>query len=87
MGVELGIIKKSGAWFSYNGERLGQGRDNAKLFIKEHEDIRAEIEEKIREHSQEVGMVVEVQDDDDEMLDDDKLLEMELDDEFVDDEL
>ena len=87
MGVELGIIKKSGAWFSYNGERLGQGRDNAKLFIKEHEDIRAEIEEKIREHSQEVGMVVEVQDDGDELLDDDKLLEMELDDEFVDDEL
>ena len=87
MGVELGIVKKSGAWFSYNGERLGQGRDNAKLFIKEHEDIRAEIEEKIREHSQEVGMVVEVQDDDDELLDEDKLLEMELDDEFVDDEL
>ena len=85
MGVELGIVKKSGAWFSYNGERLGQGRDNAKEFIKEHEDIRAEIEEKIREHSQEVGMVVEVQDDEADLLDEDKL--MELDDEFVDDEL
>lgn len=85
MGVELGIVKKSGAWFSYNGERLGQGRDNAKEFIKEHEDIRAEIEEKIREHSQEVGMVVEVQDDEADLLDEDKLLE--LDDEFVDDEL
>ncbi len=85
MGVELGIVKKSGAWFSYNGERLGQGRDNAKEFIKEHEDIRAEIEEKIREHSQEVGMVVEVQDDEEDLLDEDKLLE--LDDEFVDDEL
>ena len=70
---------------SYNGERLGQGRDNAKEFIKEHEDIRAEIEEKIREHSQEVGMVVEVQDDEEDLLDEDKLLE--LDDEFVDDEL
>ena len=85
MGVELGIVKKSGAWFSYNGERLGQGRDNAKEFIKEHEDIRAEIEEKIREHSQEVGLVVEVQDDEADLLDEDKLLE--LDDEFVDDEL
>lgn len=87
MGVDLGIVKKSGAWFSYNGERLGQGRDNAKIFIKEHEDIRAEIEEKIRTHSQEAGVAGEVQEDEEDLLDDEKLLAMELDDEFVDDEL
>lgn len=87
MGVELGIVKKSGAWFSYNGERLGQGRDNAKQFIKDHPEIRAEIEGRILEHSQEVGMSVEVQDDDSEDMLDEKLLALDLDDEFVDDEL
>ncbi|HBI02548.1 MAG TPA: DNA recombination/repair protein RecA, partial [Paenibacillaceae bacterium] len=41
---------KSGAWYSYNGERVGQGRENAKVFLKENPDITAEIESKIREH-------------------------------------
>ena len=48
MGVELDIVEKSGAWFAYNGERLGQGRDKAKVFLQEHPEIAAEIEEKIR---------------------------------------
>jgi len=39
IGVETGVIEKSGAWYSYNGERIGQGRENAKTFIKEHQDI------------------------------------------------
>ncbi len=48
LGVKEGIIEKSGAWFSYGDERIGQGRENAKLYLKEHENICNEIEEKIR---------------------------------------
>ncbi|MCD6451783.1 MAG: recombinase RecA [Acidobacteria bacterium] len=48
LGVAKGIIEKSGSWFSYKGERLGQGRENARRFLKEHKEIRDEIEEKIR---------------------------------------
>ena len=48
MGVELEIIDKSGAYFSYNGERLGQGKENAKKFLRENPEKAAEIEEKVR---------------------------------------
>ncbi|MDW0111712.1 MULTISPECIES: recombinase RecA [Sporosarcina] len=48
LGAELEIVQKSGAWYSYEGERLGQGRENAKQFLKENKDIRAEIADKIR---------------------------------------
>ncbi|WP_339249816.1 recombinase RecA [Sporosarcina sp. FSL W8-0480] len=48
LGAELEIVQKSGAWYSYEGERLGQGRENAKTFLKENPDIRAEIANKIR---------------------------------------
>jgi recombination protein RecA len=49
LGVELEIIQKSGTWFSYNGERIGQGRENARLFLKENSDLCKDIEAKIRE--------------------------------------
>jgi len=49
LGAEDGIIEKSGAWFSYNNERIGQGRENTKQFLDEHQDIAIEIESKIRE--------------------------------------
>lgn len=49
LGSELEIVQKSGAWYSYEGERLGQGRENAKQFLKENPDIRAEIANKIRD--------------------------------------
>ncbi|MGZ8580297.1 MAG: recombinase RecA [Actinomycetota bacterium] len=49
VGVDLEIIKKSGAWFTYEGEQLGQGRENARTFLAEHIDVRDEIERKIRE--------------------------------------
>jgi recombination protein RecA len=49
VGVDLEIIKKSGAWFTYEGEQLGQGRENARAFLAEHGDVRDEIERKIRE--------------------------------------
>ena len=50
LGSELDIVQKSGSWYSYNDERLGQGRENAKLFLKENPDIRLEIQQKIRDH-------------------------------------
>lgn len=49
LGVDFGIVSKSGAWFAYGEERLGQGRENAKEFLKEHRDSALEIEQKIRE--------------------------------------
>ena len=48
LGVKEGIIEKSGAWFSYGDERIGQGRENAKMYLKENENVCNEIEEKIR---------------------------------------
>jgi recombination protein RecA len=42
------VVEKSGAWFSYEGQRIGQGRENAKLFLKENPAMAAEIEQKIR---------------------------------------
>jgi recombination protein RecA len=50
LGSELDIVEKSGSWYSYNGERLGQGRENAKLYLKENPDVRLEIQGKIRAH-------------------------------------
>ncbi len=48
IGVNLDIVEKSGSWFSYNGERIGQGRENVKKYMKEHPEMMADIEEKIR---------------------------------------
>ncbi len=48
LGVKAGIVEKAGAWFSYKGDKIGQGRENAKIFLKEHPDIADEIEKKIR---------------------------------------
>ncbi|MEH6842266.1 DNA recombination/repair protein RecA, partial [Priestia megaterium] len=47
IGSEVDIVQKSGSWFSYNGERLGQGRENAKVFLKENSEIREEIRKNI----------------------------------------
>ena len=48
LGVKLGVVQKSGAWFNYGDVRLGQGRDNAKIFLKEHPEISDEIEKIVR---------------------------------------
>ena len=48
MGVDLDIVDKSGAWFSYEGQRLGQGKENAKKVLQEQPELAAEIEAKIR---------------------------------------
>jgi recombination protein RecA len=50
IGSDLDIVKKSGAWYSFDGDRLGQGRENAKQFLKENEQVARRIENKIREH-------------------------------------
>ncbi|NLI32473.1 MAG: recombinase RecA [Deltaproteobacteria bacterium] len=49
LGVEGKVVEKSGTWYSYNGERLGQGRENAKNFLREHPDTLVEIEQKLRQ--------------------------------------
>jgi recombination protein RecA len=77
VGVDLGIVKKSGAWFTYEGEQLGQGRENVKTFLAENVDLMFEISEKIKQASGlsdddlvEVDLVgAEVVEDDDETAD------------------
>ena len=49
MGVEAKVLEKSGSWYAYNGEKIGQGKDNAREFLKENPDLCVEIENKVRE--------------------------------------
>jgi recombination protein RecA len=55
LGVKAGLIEKSGAWFSYDSVRIGQGRENAKLYLKENPDVAQRIENAIRGKTEEVG--------------------------------
>jgi recombination protein RecA len=55
LGVAAGIVDKSGAWISYKGQRIGQGRENAKAFLSEHTELAAEIESAIRQNAGFVG--------------------------------
>ena len=55
LGAELNIVEKSGAWYSYNGDRIGQGKDNAREFLRAHPEMALEIENRIRENK---GVVV-----------------------------
>jgi recombination protein RecA len=48
LAVEMDIVDKSGSWFSYGGERIGQGRENAKSFLKDHPEMMADIDHKVR---------------------------------------
>ena len=48
MAVNMDIIEKSGSWFSYNGDRIGQGRENVKKFLKENPNILDDVEKKVR---------------------------------------
>ena len=57
LGVKAGIVEKSGAWFSYEGQRVGQGRENAKTFLTDNPDIAARIESQVR---QSAGLIAEV---------------------------
>ncbi len=50
LAANIGVINKSGAWYAYNGDKIGQGRENAKQYLREHPDVMAEAESKVREH-------------------------------------
>src|SRR2546423_6952305 len=50
IAAEANIIEKSGAWYAYGKERIGQGRENAKLYLKDHPDLAIEVEAKVKEH-------------------------------------
>jgi recombination protein RecA len=58
MGVELGILKKSGAWFTYDGEQLGQGREKAKEFLAANPEVMVDVAEKVKQKSG-IGVVAE----------------------------
>jgi recombination protein RecA len=58
VAVEKRIVEKSGAWFAYGGERLGQGRENAKQFLKDNPDVARAIEDRVR---RELGLVREAE--------------------------
>jgi recombination protein RecA len=51
LGVKAGVVEKSGAWFSYDSQRIGQGRENAKQFLREHPEVAEAIERRVREQS------------------------------------
>ena len=50
LAVSIDVVNKAGAWFAYQGERIGQGRENAKIYLKEHPEMMAEVEEKVLSH-------------------------------------
>ncbi|MCX7748988.1 MAG: recombinase RecA [Clostridia bacterium] len=60
VAVNMEIVNKSGAWFSYNGQRIGQGRENAKTFLRENPNLLSEIEKKIRESLKTTDIVKEI---------------------------
>jgi recombination protein RecA len=51
LGVKAGVVEKSGAWYSYNGTKIGQGKEQARKFLKEHKDIAIEIEDRVRQQA------------------------------------
>ena len=55
LGVKAGLVEKSGAWFSYDSTRIGQGRENAKTFLKENPEMAAKLEKAIRGNTDQVG--------------------------------
>lgn len=81
IGAELDIIQKSGSWYSYNSERIGQGRENVKQFFKENPAIKEEVTEKIRQHFGigELGYTIGANDTTEEELDELELFEDEKD--------
>ena len=66
LGVKAGLVEKSGAWFSYDSVRIGQGRENAKTYLKEHPDVANRIENAIRGRKEQVGEALMVGADNDE---------------------
>jgi recombination protein RecA len=63
MGVNLKFVEKSGAWYSYKGDKIGQGKDNAREYLKEHPEVAQEIEAKIRANSGIASSLMQVEPD------------------------
>ena len=55
LGIKAGLIEKAGSWFSCKGERIGQGRESAKAYLKEHPDLANEIEQAVRAQSKDIS--------------------------------
>ena len=73
LGVKANVVEKSGAWFSYDSQRIGQGRENAKQFLKENPDVAAKIEAAVRQNA---GLIAEaIMAGDDKDKDDDEAAE------------
>ena len=51
VGVEAGLVRKAGAWYTYEGDQLGQGKENARKFLRDNPDVAAEIEKRIKQLS------------------------------------
>ena len=76
IAIERDLVKKSGSWFSYKDQRIAQGRENARIYIKEHPEVMEELEEEIRNMFQQGNLEVpdgpepdDIDDDDDDDLD------------------
>ena len=63
LGVKAGVVEKSGAWFSYDSQRIGQGRENAKQFLRDHPEMADAIERRIRDHSSQIAEALMVSED------------------------
>jgi recombination protein RecA len=72
LGVKAGVVEKSGAWFSYDSQRIGQGRENAKTFLKQNPDIAGKIEAAIRQNAGLIAEQILAADKDDEEADEDE---------------
>ena len=73
LAVNLEIVNKSGAWFSYNGDKIGQGREAAKAYLEAHKEVMAEVEKKVRDNfnlafEKSLGEIEDIDDDDDEIV-------------------
>ena len=55
MAVQIGVLDKSGAWYSYNGEKIGQGKENVKLLLRENKKLSEELEKKVRDYFSNLG--------------------------------
>jgi recombination protein RecA len=58
LGSNIKLIEKAGAWYSYNGEKIGQGKENAKEFLREHPEIAKDLEDKIRANAKKLNEVM-----------------------------
>ena len=74
VGVDFGIVDKSGSWFSYKEQRLGQGRDNSKEFLMANPDVAAAIEKEIREKNAASQIVAEPEEIEEDLLNDEDIL-------------